>query len=49
MNLELYIGMTIAGLFTGLGSAVGNYLAQKHLVNSLEKVVKKINGKTNDK
>jgi len=32
-KFDLYIGMAIAGIFTGLGSAIGNYLANRHIIN----------------
>ena len=37
-TFQLYFGMIIAGLFTGLGSALGNYLANKHILESLSKI-----------
>jgi uncharacterized protein (DUF2062 family) len=40
-KVDLYIGMSIAGLFTGLGSAIGIYLAQTHFIKTFEKIKKK--------
>lgn len=40
----VYIALAINGLFTGLGSALGSYLATKHLIKGLEKLTKKIKG-----
>mgnify|MGYP007017462532 CR=1 FL=1 len=47
-NFEFYIGMSIAGIFTGLGSAIGTYLAQKHFIHQIEKVKKKLKKRRND-
>jgi hypothetical protein len=41
-NINLYIGMAIAGIFTGLGSAIGNYLAQKHAIEKIEKIKQRL-------
>lgn len=38
---QLYFGMSLAGIFTGLGSAIGTYLAQKHFITTIEKLKKK--------
>ena len=38
---QLYLGMILAGLFTGLGSAVGNYFAQTHFISNFKKINKK--------
>lgn len=35
---DLYLGMSIAGIFTGLGSALGTYLANKHIIERMEKI-----------
>ena len=47
-GFQLYIGMGIAGIFTGLGSAIGNYLANKHIIENVGKLKKKIMGKQNE-
>lgn len=39
-NVDLYIGMAVAGIFTGLGSALGNYIANKHIIESMSKIRK---------
>ena len=41
-KIDLYIGMAIAGIFTGLGSAIGNYLANRHIIESIIKLKSKI-------
>ena len=43
-SFEIYIGGAIMGLFVGLGSALGNYFANRHIIkriNYIEKKVKK--------
>ena len=40
-----YFGLILTGLFTGLGSAIGNYFANKHLIERVEKLNKKIKRK----
>ena len=40
-NWNLYVGLAIAGIFTGLGSAIGTYLAQTHFIKTFEKIKKK--------
>jgi F0F1-type ATP synthase membrane subunit c/vacuolar-type H+-ATPase subunit K len=34
-SIDIYIGACIMGLFTGLGSALGNYIANKHIIESI--------------
>lgn len=43
-NFQLYIGMMIAGIFTGLGSALGSYLANRGIITQFKKLIKKKNG-----
>jgi hypothetical protein len=38
LNLESLIMLAIAGVFTGLGSAIGNYFAQRAFIKHLEKI-----------
>jgi hypothetical protein len=38
--LESYLMLIITGLCTGLGSAIGNYLANRGLIKHLEKIRK---------
>jgi hypothetical protein len=44
-KIDLYIGMAVAGLFTGLGSTLGSYLINKHLIKNLENISKKLRRK----
>jgi hypothetical protein len=37
-TFQLYFGMVLAGLFTGLGSALGNYFANKTFIKQLDKI-----------
>ena len=40
MNLDFdtVMAMILGGLFTGLGSAIGNYFAQRAFIRHLEKI-----------
>ena len=44
-RFDLYLGMAITGIFSGLGTAIGSYLANKHIIEKLNKLSAKINGK----
>jgi hypothetical protein len=44
-TFQLYFGMIIAGIFTGLGSALGNYLANKHIIDKARQLKKRFNKK----
>jgi len=44
-TFQLYLGMVIAGIFTGLGSALGGYLTNIHIVGNINKLKKLINKK----
>jgi uncharacterized protein YneF (UPF0154 family) len=37
-----WLAIIINGLFTGLGTALGNYLANKHLIKKIEHIEEKI-------
>jgi hypothetical protein len=38
VDLESLLMLVVAGVFTGLGSALGNYFAQRAFIRNLEKV-----------
>lgn len=43
-SLNVYLVLAVNGLFCGLGSSIGTYIAQKHLIgipNKLKKRIKK--------
>ena len=42
LSLGVYIALAINGIFTGLGVAVGTYLAQKHLIDGSKRLIKRI-------
>jgi hypothetical protein len=44
-KFDIYMGIAITGLFTGLGSALGSYLANKHLIEGTQKFVDKFKRK----
>ena len=41
LDLDSLVGMGVVGIFTGFGSALGNYLAQRGFIKNIEKIVKK--------
>ncbi len=43
--IQLYIGMIAAGLCNGIGSAIGNYLAQHHVIENAKKLKEHIRGR----
>ena len=44
-SFQLYIGMVISGLFTGIGVAFGTYLVNKYFVKKTEKIMKNLERK----
>lgn len=36
---DVYYGLAINGLFTGLGAAIGTYLANKHVIEGTKKLL----------
>ena len=38
INVDSILGMVVGGACTGLGSAVGNYFAQRAFIRHLEKI-----------
>lgn len=44
-KIDVYIGLALNGLFTGLGAALGTYLANKHVIENAKKLIQKIKGK----
>lgn len=43
-SFNIYLALALNGLATGLGSAIGTYLAQKHLIEGSKKLLSKIKG-----
>jgi recombination DNA repair RAD52 pathway protein len=41
MDIENLLQMSLVGIFTGFGSAVGNYLAQRSFIKQFEKLSRK--------
>jgi len=39
---DVLVGLAINGIFTGLGTAIGSYLANKQVIERLAKIKKKI-------
>lgn len=38
LDLDSLVGMGVVGIFTGFGSALGNYLAQRSFIRHLDKI-----------
>jgi hypothetical protein len=38
LNLDTLFGLVVGGACTGLGSALGNYFAQRAFIRNLEKI-----------
>lgn len=38
IQTSIYIGFILNGLFTGLGAALGTYLAHEHLIENMKKL-----------
>ena len=38
MDFDSLVGMGIIGVFTGFGSALGNYMAQRSFIRHLDKL-----------
>lgn len=43
-TLNIYAALAVNGIFTGLGTAIGSYLATKHILKKTERLVRKIRG-----
>lgn len=41
--------MAISGIFTGIGVAVGTYIAEKYILTKTKKLIKKLEDKIKDK
>ena len=40
-KFDIYFGLAINGVMTGLGASIGTYFAQAHIIKKSEKLVKK--------
>ncbi|MDD3284268.1 MAG: hypothetical protein PHZ07_01605 [Patescibacteria group bacterium] len=47
--LSLYIGMAISGIFTGIGVALGTYIANKYILEKTKKIAKALEDKLSNK
>lgn len=48
-DINIFIGLAINGLFTGLGATIGTYLANKQILNRIEKIKGALNGRRDKK
>ena len=42
---NVYVGLAINGVFTGLGAAIGTYVAQSHIIKRAELLRESIRGR----
>jgi hypothetical protein len=42
LDLETVLNLILTALFTGIGSGLGMYIANKHLIDKIEKVTNKL-------
>lgn len=42
---SIYIALAVNGIFTGLGCALGNYMANKHIIDGVKNLKKRIKKK----
>jgi len=42
--ITILIGLAINGIATGIGSAIGNYVANQHIIKTIENVGSKLKG-----
>jgi hypothetical protein len=47
--INLYIGMAISGIFTGIGVAVGTYIAEKYILSKTKKIIKALENRLIEK
>ena len=41
-NFNIYFGVVVNALFTGIGVALGSYIANSHVIKNITKLKKKI-------
>jgi len=46
---QVYVALAINGIFTGIGVALGTYIAQNHIIESSKRISKKIKGRIEEK
>lgn len=44
-KVDIYIGLMLNGLFTGLGAAIGTYLANHHIIDKSKSMLNRIRRK----
>ncbi len=47
--INLYIGMAISGIFTGVGVAIGTFIAEKYILTKTKKLMKALEDKLKDR
>lgn len=44
LSPAVYVALALNGIFTGLGSALGSYFANKHIIDKIKKLSKRVRG-----
>lgn len=44
-KLDIYFALALNGVFTGLGTAVGSYFANRHVIEKSRKLIRRIKRK----
>ena len=44
-KVDVYIGLAMNGVFTGLGCAIGTYFANNHIIEKSKKLMQRLRGK----
>lgn len=42
LSPSVYLALALNGLFTGIGSAIGAYLANKHVIERSKKIIEEL-------
>lgn len=42
LGITEFIGLALTGLFTGIGVALGSYLANRHIIEHTETMIKRL-------
>lgn len=48
-TINIFVGLAFNGLFTGIGTALGVYFANKHIIQGSGKIINMVRGKNGNK
>ena len=49
LGITEFIGLSLTGLFTGIGVALGTYLVNRHIIETTERTIKRLTKKIKTK